>query len=203
MKTAVLRHQPINSIAFYLHDGVEVLDFAGPLEVFSFAGYQIFTITRTGKAIKSQGVLTITPDYSIGNAPDADMLAFFGGHSTGAIQYPEVIQWVRQQRKHTRYFSVCTGAFFLAEAGLLHGKVATTFHESINYFANRYPEIDVRKDVRYVDNGNIVTTAGVSAGIDGALHLVEKFQGSKAARDVARFMEYEHWQSGKGLVIPS
>lgn len=189
------------TIAFYLQDGVEVLDFSGPMEVFSYAGYRVFTVSATKDPIKSQGILTIIPDYSIEDAPKADILAFFGGNSQAASQNREVIAWVKKQEGIEYHFSVCTGAFVLAEAGILDGKVATTFHNALADLEMKYPEIDVRKNVRYVDNGEVITTAGISAGIDGALHIVAKLQGINAAKRTAYYMEYDNWNMGNGLLL--
>lgn len=189
------------TIAFYLQDGVEVLDFAGPMEVFAYAGYTVFTVSATKSPIKSQGILTITPDYSIQDAPKADILAFFGGNSTAAFQNAAVINWVKKQENVAYYFSVCTGAFVLAEAGILDGKTATTFHNSLDNLEDRYPKVDVRRNVRFVDNGKVITTAGISAGIDGALHLVAKLQGMNSAKRTAYYMEYDNWKLGDGLLL--
>ncbi len=188
-------------IAFYLQNGVEVLDFAGPLEVFAYAGYQVFTVSATKDPITSQGILSVVPDYSIEDAPKADILAFFGGNSNAATKNPEVIQWVKDQKNIQYHFSVCTGAFILAEAGILDGKTATTFHNALDNLESSYPKVDVRKNVRFVDNGDVITTAGISAGIDGALHLVAKLQGLNAAKRTAYYMEYDNWQLGNGLIL--
>ena len=189
------------TIAFYLQDGVEVLDFAGPMEVFAYAGYDVFTVSKTKEPIKSQGILNVIPDYSIEDAPNADILAFFGGNSTSASSDKKVIDWVKGQEDIQYHFSVCTGAFILAEAGILKGKTATTFHSALDKLASNYPKIDVRKDVRFVDNGYVITTAGISAGIDGALHLVAKLQGLSMAKRTAYYMEYDNWVPGDGLIL--
>ncbi len=188
------------SIAFYLQDRVEILDFAGPMEVFTYAGYEVFTVSLDEKLIKSQNILKIQTDYTIDNAPEADIIAFFGGNSSVASKNRDVINWVKNQSP-VYYFSVCTGAFILAEAGILDGKTATTFHSAINLLEEKYPKIDVVKNVRFVDNGNIITTAGVSAGIDGALHLVAKLQGLNKAIQTAKYMEYDKWIPGEGLIL--
>ncbi|MEO9870287.1 DJ-1/PfpI family protein [Ekhidna sp.] len=197
----LVRKDLSKTIAFYLQDGVEVLDFAGPMEVFSYAGYKVFTVSKEKKPIKSQGILTIVPDYSIEDAPEADILAFFGGNSNAASGDEKVVKWVSSQKNIQYHFSVCTGAFILAEADILNGKTATTFHSALDGLEENYPEIDVRKDVRYVDNGRVITTAGISAGIDGALHLVAKLQGLNAAKRTAYYMEYDNWVPGDGLIL--
>lgn len=191
----------IKKIAFYLQPGVEVLDFAGPMEVFAYAGYEIFTVSKTKEPIIAQGILKVIPDYSIEDAPQADMLAFFGGNADNAYKDDKVIRWVKKQTNVDLYFSVCTGAFVLAEAGLLEGKTATTFHSALKALKNRYPNVIVKKDVRFVDNGTVITTAGVSAGIDGALHMVAKLRGIEKAKEVAFYMEYDKWKPGEGLLL--
>ncbi|MEM7484974.1 MAG: DJ-1/PfpI family protein [Bacteroidota bacterium] len=197
----LMKKEKVKTIAFYLQDRVEVLDFAGPMEVLSYAGFKVFTVSATKDPIKSQGILSVNPDYSIENAPKADILAFFGGNASAASQNPKVIEWVREQENVAYYFSVCTGAFVLAEAGILDGKTATTFHRSLDNLQNSYPKIEVKKNVRFVDNGKVITTAGISAGIDGALHLVAKLQGLKPAKRVAHNMEYDNWKPGDGLIL--
>ncbi len=188
-------------IAFYLQSGVEILDFAGPMEVFAYAGYEVFTVSKTKEPITSQGILKIIPDYDINDAPEAGILAFFGGNSSAASKNTAVINWVKSQQNIEYHFSVCTGAFVLAEAGILDGKTATTFHNALDNLEQNYPKIKVLKDARYVDNGKVITTAGISAGIDGALHLVAKLNGLNAARRVAYYMEYDKWTPGEGIIL--
>jgi putative intracellular protease/amidase len=190
------------SVCFYLQDGVEVLDFAGPMEVFSDAGFQVFTVSQKKELLRAQGILKITPDYSIAEAPQSDVLAFFGGNTGPSSQDEALTAWIRSRRAGTKYFfSVCTGAFIMAKAGILDGLTATTFHSSIEALRKDYPSTKVLADVRFVDNGNVITTAGISAGIDGALHLVAKLKGEEMARQVAAYMEYDKWVPGQGLVV--
>jgi transcriptional regulator GlxA family with amidase domain len=188
------------TICFYLQDGVEVLDFAGPMEVFSYAGFDVFTVSKTKKTIVSQGILKVIPDYDIHDAPKADILAFFGGNASAASGDKEVISWVKNQ-KPDYYFSVCTGAFILGRAGVLDNLTATTFHSSIEALKTEFPKAKILSDVRFVDNGNVITTAGISAGIDGALHLVSKLKGEEVARNTAYYMEYDKWVPNEGLVV--
>ncbi|MEH6535025.1 MAG: DJ-1/PfpI family protein [Psychroserpens sp.] len=195
------KNTEIKTIAFYLQDGVEVLDFAGPMEVFAYAGYKVFTVSKTKEYIISQGILKIKPDYSIKDAPEADVLAFFGGNAHNAYEDKEVMKWVQDRTNVDLYFSVCTGALVLAKAGVLDGNTATTFHSALEGLEKNYPKVKVRRDVRFVDNGKVITTAGVSAGIDGALHLVARFQGLEKAKEVAFYMEYDKWKPGEGLIL--
>ncbi|WP_051473776.1 DJ-1/PfpI family protein [Aquimarina macrocephali] len=189
------------TIAFYLQPGIEVLDFAGPMEVFAYANFEVFTVSKTKEPIISQGILKILPDYSIVDSPNADILAFFGGNSSNAFNDPQVIEWIKAQQNIEYHFSVCTGVFALAKAGVLDGKSATTFHNALNGLETNYPNITVIKDARFVDNGQVITTAGISAGIDGALHLVAKLQGFNEARRIAYHMEYDKWVPGEGVIL--
>ena len=188
-------------VLFYLQNGVEVLDFAGPMEVFSYAGFEVFTVSKTRGPIKSQGILNIMPDYTLTDAPAADIIAFFGGNASSASNDTAVINWLKRRPSPDYYFSVCTGAFILGKAGLLNGLTVTTFHESIESLKQAVPEAKVLSDVRFVDNGRIITTAGISAGIDGALHLVSKVTGPQTALEIAKYMEYDKWVPGQGLVV--
>jgi transcriptional regulator GlxA family with amidase domain len=190
------------TICFYLYEGVEILDFAGPMEVFSYAGFKVFTAAKTKAPLTSQGILKVIPDYSIADAPPADVFAVFGGDDEVAVNDPEVIAWIKSRDKTTQsYFSVCTGAFILGKAGLLDHLTVTTFHRSITHLQQAVPTAKVLENVRYVDNGRIITTAGISAGIDGALHLVAKLKGADAARQVAQHMEYDKYVPEQGLVV--
>ncbi|MGK0307653.1 MAG: transcriptional regulator GlxA family with amidase domain [Urechidicola sp.] len=190
------------TIAFYLQEGVEILDFAGPLEVFTVSGFKVFIVSKTTDPIVSQGVLKVIPDYSILNAPKADILAFFGGNGQVAAQDSAIINWIKKQEKSVDYlFSVCTGAFFLGQAGVLDNQTVTTFHMSIESLKQSFPKAKVLSNVRFVDNGKIITTAGISAGIDGALHLVEKIYGKERAKLTSIYMEYDKWVPGEGLIL--
>lgn len=189
------------TIAFYLQPGVEVLDFAGPMEVFTYAGYKVFTVSETKEPILSQGVLRVLPDYALNDAPPADIVAFFGGNSQQGFASAAITDWIKEQKEVEHFFSVCTGAFALAKAGVLDGLHATTFHSALDALEQNYPKVEVERNARYVDNGKVVTTAGISAGIDGALHLVAKLQGFNKAWEVAYYMEYDKWVPGEGLML--
>jgi len=188
------------TVCFYLYDGVEVLDFAGPMEVFSYAGFKIITVAKTKAPLLSQGILKITPDYSIKDAPQTDIFAVFGGSDEVAADDPEVISWIKSRDSATKsYFSVCTGAFILGKAGLLDQLTVTTFHKSITNLQKAVPKAKVLQNVRYVDNGRVVTTAGISAGIDGALHIVSKLRGKEVAEAVAKQIEYDKYVPEQGM----
>jgi len=202
-RQAVLNnYQKQMTICFYLQDGVEVLDFAGPMEVFAYAGFRVFTVSKTKAPIITQGILKLMPDYSIDDAPPADIMAFFGGNAGPPSMDTSVMTWIKGRKSSTSYFfSVCTGAFIIGRAGLLDSLTATTFHASIESLRKALPNTKVLSDVRFVDNGKVITTAGISAGIDGALHLVSKLKGEEVAKEVAAYMEYDKWIPAQGLVI--
>ncbi|MHC5005071.1 MAG: DJ-1/PfpI family protein [Planctomycetota bacterium] len=194
---AAFLERPTRSVAVLVFEGVELLDFAGPGEVFAAAGgaaaFDVFTVATTREPVVSQGFVTVVPEHSIESAPRPDILVIPGG-SVGAVLRDEAlggwIATVAEEAEHV--LSVCNGALVLADLGLLGGLEATTHHGSLDSL-RRVEGVTVRDDVRYVDNGRIITTAGVSAGIDGALHLVRRLLGTEAARATARYMEY-HWR---------
>jgi len=182
-------------------DGVEVLDFAGPMEVFALAGFQVFTVALTKGPVLSQGILKVLSDYDISDVPPADVLAVFGGNPA-SFRNDALINWIRTYAQHADHvFSVCSGAFALGHAGLLDGQTATTFHTRIEELRTAFPKATVLSGVRFVDNGRIITTAGISAGIDGALHLVSKLKGEAVAQAVAKEMEYDKWIPSEGLIL--
>lgn len=187
------------NVAVLIYDGVELLDFAGPTEVFTAAGdfsaFRVYTVAATHQPVLSQGVVKVTPDYAIADAPLPDILVLPGGNSGVVLRNAAVMAWVDKvmKRNTTLSMSVCTGAFILAQLGLLDGKAATTHWGSLQALRDDYPKISVKSDVRFVDSGRVVTTAGVSAGIDGALHVVQRLLGDEAARDTARYMQYDYW----------
>jgi len=198
-KASLLKDKQI-TVCFYLYDGVEILDFAGPMEVFSYAGFKIITVAKTKAPLLTQGILKIIPDYSIKDAPQADIFAVFGGSDEVATNDHEVISWIKSRDSATKsYFSVCTGAFILGKAGLLDQLTVTTFHKSITNLQNAVPKAKVLANVRYVDNGRVITTAGISAGIDGALHLVSKLRGKEVAEAVAKQIEYDKYVPEQGM----
>jgi transcriptional regulator GlxA family with amidase domain len=184
------------NVAVFVHEGVELLDFAGPGEVFAAAGsgraFKVYTVAATRDPVKSQGFLTVTPEFTIADCPKPDVIVLPGGNTLVPLKDPKVVEWVKAASADAEVtLSVCTGAFLLAKAGLLDGKEATTHWGSVERLKKAYPKVTVRADRRFVDNGKVVTTAGVSAGIDGALHVVGRLLGGQAAKDTARYMEYK------------
>lgn len=188
-------------VNFYIQNHVELLDFAGPMEVFSAAGFKINTICKTRDTIHSSAI-SFVPQYSIQDAPKADVLVVFGGDFEPTVWDTSVISWIRSQKNTTPYFlSVCTGAYILGRADILKGLTATTYFLQIENLQKALPDTKVLPNTRFVDNGNVITTAGISAGIDGALHLVEKLRGRAYAKSIAQTIEYDKWVPDQGLVI--
>lgn len=198
------------TVGIYLFDGVEVLDFAGPFEVFTTASrvkmrkhpgieapFKVITIADEIRPIHARGGLIVLPNFDLLNHPPLDVLIIPGGIVNNELGREPVIQWVAQCAKTASITaSVCTGAFLLGQAGLLDGKQATTHWEDVEEMQALFPEIEVRDRVRWVDNGEIVTSAGISAGIDMSLHLVGRLEGEELALGTARQMEFDHENLG-------
>jgi len=188
-------------VAIFLYEGAEILDLAGPSEVFAASGYDTYTMSADGKDILSQGFITIKPQYSLETAPIPDIVVFPGGGATAPAKDPRVMAWVKKLHdRGSLLMSVCTGAQVLARAGFLDNKNVTTWHGYIKDLQALIPTSVVLGNTRFVDNGNIITTAGVSAGIDGALYLVSRLDGMEAAKKTAYYMEYDKWDPKAGRV---
>ena len=187
------------NVAIVLYDGVEILDFAGPYEVFAAAAhseghpFEVFTIADHTDLITSNAGLQLKPHHSFADHPPVDIIIVpGGGFSPDKPANQRLIQWVRDHDASTELVtSVCTGAFALAGAGVLDGRQATTHWGSIDRMREGYPAIEVVEHARFVDTGHVVTAAGVSAGIDMALHLIERLCGRDLAERVAHYMEYD------------
>lgn len=182
-------------VAILLFSGVEIIDSMGPYEVFGAADFDVATVGATKQAVTSAMGQTLVPRYAFADAPAPDVLVVPGGSVGSALNDPATIDWVRTTSARTQLtMSVCNGAFILAKAGLLDGLSATTTAHNIARLREQYPKVHVVEDQRYVDNGHIITTGGLSAGIDGALHVVERLRGTGHAQEVALGEEYE-WTS--------
>jgi transcriptional regulator GlxA family with amidase domain len=191
------------NVAIIVHQDVELLDFAGPGEVFAAAAsrgggpsghrwFNVYTVAPTAGTIVSQGFLKIEPQYTIENCPKPDILVIPGGDTRRLVDDESFMAWVRDTTKDREItLTVCTGAFVPANLGMLDGKDATTHWSAINGLRTEAAKANVKENVRFVDNGSIITTAGVSAGIDGSLHVVGKLLGRTVAEQTARYMEYE------------
>lgn len=190
-------------VAVVVYDGVELLDFAGPGEVFAAAGgfgavgderaFEVYTVGASRQPIVSQGFVRVMPQYGFAEAPPPDVLVLPGGSSGRVSGDPEFLAWVKRVAEGAEVtLTVCTGAFILGEAGLLDGREATTWYDAVDRLQERFPAVRVQPGRRFIDSGTIVTTAGVSAGIDGSLHVVARLFGRRVADATARYMEY-HW----------
>ncbi len=197
---ALYAQTPVVKVAVLLYPGMELQDFAGPADVFTKAaeitrgGYQVYTVSMKQGVVYTEGHVGIQPDYTIRQLPETDVLVIPGAPMAviDSLRKDSTMRTLIKQYQDSVsvVMSVCTGAYLLAEAGLLDHQKATTHYFVADDFAEAFPGIAVVKDVRYVDEGNIVTTAGVTAGIDGALHLVERYSGDRIAGMVARGMQY-------------
>ena len=188
----------IDDVAIVVFDGVELLDFSGPGEVFAAAGgagqgYRVFTVAASTDPVVSQGFLRITPSYDVESAPEPEIVVIPGGGIGRVLESQAMMDWIEKRAAaggSEVVLSVCNGALVLARLGLLDGLEATTHHGSIDSLRQMAPDAKVHDDRRFVDNGRIVTAAGVSAGIDAALHVVARRAGVEHAERVARYMEY-------------
>src|ERR1044071_3784652 len=185
-------------VVIFIHEGVELLDFSGPGEVFASTAhrqaFEVYTVAATPDAILSQGFVTIKPQYTFANCPPPDIIILPGGRTDVPLANSKVIDWIRKSSERAEVMmSVCTGAFLLRESGLLDGKEATPHWSAIESLKQQAPKTTVRENRRFVDNGKVVTAAGVSAGIDAALHVVDRLLGRDVAQKTAKYMEYK-WQ---------
>jgi len=194
------------NVAVFLYEGMELLDFAGPTEVFAATqGFTVYSISVDGKPLECNAtgkiLNKITPDYSMDDAPQPDVVIFPGGGSGPISKNENVLSWVKKlEAQGTFLMSVCTGASILTNTGLLKGKNITTWHGFIPALQAAHPDLTVLENTRFVDNGTILTTAGVSAGIDGALYLVSKIKGRDVAKATAKYMEFDKWDPTQGRV---
>lgn len=189
------------SVGIFLFDEVEVLDFTGPFEVFSVTAlsdgskpFSVKTISENGNIVHARNGLKVQPDYRLDQMPQMDILVIPGGYGAREteIHNDHVIRWIAGQMSKVELMtSVCTGALLLAKAGLLDGRKATTHWASIERMKKDFPEVNVQQDVKFVDEGNIITSGGISAGINMSFHIVKRLLGEEIAKETARRMEYD------------
>lgn len=198
-------------VGILLFDYVDALDFTGPYEVFNLTTYHdndvkkllsnnledkpfmVSTVSQDGKQITVHNGLKVQPEYSFSNAPSFDIIIVPGGPLKAlklVRSNKEIITWIENYKDKT-VASVCTGAFFLAQAGILNGKKAITHQISLNLLERSFPEVEVVRGVKYVDEGNVITSTGISAGIQMALHVVSKLFGEETARRTSRTIELD------------
>ncbi len=188
------------NIGIYIYDKAEVLDFSGPFEVFTTASrvcpnedpFKVFLIGETGEMIAARADYRVKPKYGFHNHPPIDALIVVGGFHYEEIKKGNVLEWIAKQASQAQYIaSVCSGTWLLAKAGVLTNQNVTTHWEDISELQESYPSLNVHENARWVDEGEIITSAGISAGIDMSLHLVSKFHSLILAEKTARQMEYE------------
>ena len=187
-------------IGLLLFDDVEELDAVGPWEVlaswtrfFPDDGWSVSCLSKSGGPVTAAKGLVLGAHHAIADAPALDVLLHPGGQGTRPmLRDTEHLDWVRRQRAQVPLLtSVCTGSLVYAAAGLLAGRPATTHWQSLDLLRELEPTVEVRPDDRYVDDGDLITSAGVSAGIDMALHLVARLVSVERAREVRRYIQYD------------
>ena len=198
------------TVGIFLFDQVEALDFAGPYEVFTTASrvfkrlhpeaaepFRVITIAESSAPVQARAGMRVLPDFDLRSHPQIDLLIIPGGVVNQELEKQAVIAWIAAQSLGADITaSVCTGAFLLAQAGLLGNGPVTTHWEDIDDLRAMFPALDVRENQRWVDQGSIVTSAGISAGIDMSLHLVERIVDRQLALRTARQMEFDWTEAG-------
>lgn len=204
-----MNQDQLPTVGILIFDDVEVLDFCGPFEVFSVARpvgehsddlklFNVVTIAEADRIITCRGGLLVKPHATVETHPSLDILVIPGGQGTRRERHNHrLLDWIARQDQHTNLTtSVCTGAFLLAETGLLNNHRATTHWNSVEWMRSTYPRIEMLADARVVDEGHIITSAGISAGLDMSLHVVSRLYGMDVAMWTARRMEYD-WHVDK------
>jgi transcriptional regulator GlxA family with amidase domain len=181
-------------VAVLVSEGVNVIDFSGPWGVFESVmlphaeqpPFHLIAVSDTTDLVTSPSGLKIKPDHTFADMPSANVVVIPAQMGSDVMR-----EWLRKNWQSTDVtMSVCTGAFQLAKAGLLNGKPATTHHEFLDELAKRYPEIQIKRGVRFVENEKISTAGGLTSGTDLALRVVERYFGREVAQNTARYMEY-------------
>ena len=186
-------------VAILLFEGVQIIDFAGPYEVFGHAGFDVITVAEKAGPVTTAMGLTVTPRFTFESCPPVDILVIPGGDVDQAKESLPIRHWVQDRSQHVaQLMSVCNGALILGNTGLLDGQTATTYYRALDALQTEAPKVKVARDRRFVDNGKFITTAGLSSGIDGALHLVERLKGKGEAQAAALSMEYD-WRPDSGF----
>src|SRR5438105_9901227 len=190
-------------VAFLISEGAVMIDFTGPWEVFQDVmvpgrtdhPFHLYTVSESTSALHASGGMKIIPDYTFENAPAPKIIVIPAQSQPSQV----TLEWIRKSTKNTDVtMSVCTGAFVLAKTGLLSGKAATTYHGAFVPFANQFPDIELKRGARFVEDGNLATAGGLSSGIDLALRVVERYFGREIAQQTAYDMEYQ----GQGWMNP-
>jgi transcriptional regulator GlxA family with amidase domain len=192
--------QNTRNVAIFIFDEVEVLDFCGPFEVFSVTGrrdnsnpFNVYTVAQEKRPILARNELSINPLYTFADCPKPDILLIPGGFGTRReMNNGVVLDWVKRLAPSTEHLlSVCTGDLILAKAGLLDGLAATTHHGAISLLQELAPKTQIEAEKRFIDNGKLIVSAGVSAGIDMSLYVVAKLLEKEQAWETAKYIEYD------------
>jgi len=187
-------------VGIFLFNEVEVLDFAGPFEVFSLTlkndekAFEVITIGETSEVISARNNLKVLPNSTFKDELNLDILIIPGGYGAEVIEIKSkvTLAWIKEQNhKVSILASVCTGALLLAECGLLDNKKATSHWMDLDRLENEYPKVNVIRNVKFVDEGNIMTSGGISAGINLSFHIIKKLLGADIANITAKRMEYD------------
>lgn len=188
------------TVGILLFENVEVLDFCGPFEVFSVTRleqerpFTVHLIAQTLDPVSARGGLRVLPDYTLADCPPLDVVVIPGGNGvTPQLENPAIIDWIRQQAQTVPTItSVCTGSMLLGKAGVLDGRSATTHFAALDLMRDTFPQVEVIDEQHVVQADHIYTSAGISAGIDMALHVVGALCGREVAIQTARNMEYDY-----------
>jgi len=202
----------MRNLAIYIFDDVEVLDFAGPFEVFSVCGlrtgtekpFNVYTVAQQ-ELVTARNQLKIIPHYLMDNCPTPDILLLPGGggiHPEGTpfgsrreMNNASLLDWIREKNKTAEMLlSVCTGSLLLGKAGLLDGLSATTHWKAMETMRAAAPNTTILPEERWVDNGRIILSAGISTGLDMSLYVISRLLGKEAADETAKYMQYEYWK---------
>jgi transcriptional regulator GlxA family with amidase domain len=193
------------NVAILIFDDVEVLDFTGPLEAFSVAGreadskpFHVYTVAETLTPVQTRNGLSVNPTHTLADCPRPDILLVPGGYGTRReMNNPVIIEWIKTLFPDLELLlSVCTGSLILAKAGLLDGLNSTTHFGAYDLLKELAPATTVCPGARFLDNGKIIVSAGVSAGIDMSFHVIARLLGDDVAQEAAHYIEYEYWQPG-------
>jgi len=180
------------NVAILIFDGVQIIDYAGPYEAFGQSMLNVYTVADKPGPITSNMGLSINPKYTIKDCPKPDILIIPGGNIDAQLENEGLVRWVKDHAERARFvLSICNGAFLLARAGVLDGLEATTRAALIEQFRKVAPNTNVITDRRFVDNGRVITSGGLSAGIDASLHVIARLFSKGWAQAVALSMEYD------------
>jgi len=193
------------NVGIYIYDDAEVLDFSGPFEVFSTASrfmkkkekFNVFLVSEENKVVNARGGFSVLAQHSFADCPNLDVLIVVGGVHTEEMKKKKVLSWIKEQSKQVHVTaSVCTGAFILAAAKVLKKQKVTTHWEDIDDLKEQFPKLDVVENKRWVDEDMVITSGGITAGIDMSLYLVSKLHSKELAKATAKQMEFV-WTKNK------